>query len=235
MNNDDFARMCKSDVVLLPDYFLDRESFETKRYIDNSKICVLKNVPIPNMTIVMNEIDLQRNVKLVHQDENSACFKVNFLFDGEMNFISRYHVTLDKKCGEILFNDVENGDLLVDDLALRSLLIVISEYLELNQMLLSYPDCFNLEEKVYKKIGKKSKATKHRSRNVVRHYKCYTIRDLPKREKQNQKINRRCLAWSVRGHYRHYKNGKVVFVEQYMKGKKRGEPRYEPKQYKVAQ
>lgn len=30
-----------------------------------------------------------------------------------------------------------------------------------------------------------------------------------------------CLAWDVRGHYRHYKSGKVVFVKSYEKGKER--------------
>ena len=32
---------------------------------------------------------------------------------------------------------------------------------------------------------------------------------------------RRCEAWQVRGHYRHYKNGKVVFVKSYTKGQGR--------------
>lgn len=235
MNNEDFARACKSDIVLLPDYFLDYEPFETRRCVDDSKICVLENIAIPNMTIVMNGIDIQRNVKLVSQDENNAFFKVSFLFDGEMDFISQYHVTIDKKSGSILFEDIENGDLLEGDIAVRSLLIAISEYLELNGMLLSRPDCFDLEEKVYKKSDKKRKASKHGGCNVVRHYKCYTIRDLPKREEHKRKIKRHCLAWSVRGHYRHYKNGKVVFVEQYMKGKKKEAGNYEPKRYKVVQ
>ena len=30
-----------------------------------------------------------------------------------------------------------------------------------------------------------------------------------------------CELWGVRGHYRHYKSGKVVFIEAYQKGKKR--------------
>ena len=30
-----------------------------------------------------------------------------------------------------------------------------------------------------------------------------------------------CTCWTVRGHYRHYKGGKVVFVKNYIKGKDR--------------
>ena len=44
-----------------------------------------------------------------------------------------------------------------------------------------------------------------------------------------REIIRRCEAWSVRGHYRHYKNGKVVFIAPYIKGK----GRVKPKEYKV--
>lgn len=32
-----------------------------------------------------------------------------------------------------------------------------------------------------------------------------------------------CECWGVRGHYRHYKNGKTVFIKAYQKGKKRNE------------
>lgn len=34
-----------------------------------------------------------------------------------------------------------------------------------------------------------------------------------------RKYNRHCEKWGVRGHYRHYKNGKVVFIKPYSKGK----------------
>lgn len=35
----------------------------------------------------------------------------------------------------------------------------------------------------------------------------------------NHKIT--CPCWNVRGHYRHYKNGNVIFVKSYKKGKKK--------------
>ena len=31
-------------------------------------------------------------------------------------------------------------------------------------------------------------------------------------------FSRHCEAWGVRGHYRHYKNGKVIFIKPYVKG-----------------
>ena len=43
----------------------------------------------------------------------------------------------------------------------------------------------------------------------------------------------KCLAWGVSGHYRHLKNGRVIWVKPYVKGKKRNDPEaYSPKIYR---
>jgi len=43
-----------------------------------------------------------------------------------------------------------------------------------------------------------------------------------------------CPCWGVAGHYRHYKNGKTVFIKSYRKGKKRNDPEaYKPKTYEL--
>lgn len=42
-----------------------------------------------------------------------------------------------------------------------------------------------------------------------------------------------CPCWEVRGHYRHYKSGKVVFIPTYKKGKQRDKAEPKPKEYYV--
>lgn len=42
-----------------------------------------------------------------------------------------------------------------------------------------------------------------------------------------------CPCWSVRGHYRHYKSGKVVFIKNYEKGKEKGKKKPKEKIYTV--
>lgn len=42
-----------------------------------------------------------------------------------------------------------------------------------------------------------------------------------------------CPCWSVRGHYRRYKNGNVVFVKSYEKGKGKGKTKPKDKVYTV--
>ena len=53
----------------------------------------------------------------------------------------------------------------------------------------------------------------------------------PKNEKRKNKIN--CPCWSVRGHYRHYKSGKVVFIKNYEKGKEKGKVKPKDKTYTI--
>lgn len=38
---------------------------------------------------------------------------------------------------------------------------------------------------------------------------------------KSKKVHRMTESWSVRGHYRHYKSGKVIFIESFEKGKNR--------------
>lgn len=42
-----------------------------------------------------------------------------------------------------------------------------------------------------------------------------------------------CPCWSVRGHYRRYKNGNVVFIKNYEKGKEKGKTKPKDKAYTV--
>lgn len=42
-----------------------------------------------------------------------------------------------------------------------------------------------------------------------------------------------CPCWSVRGHYRRYKNGNVVFVKSYEKGKEKGKTKPKDKVYTI--
>lgn len=62
----------------------------------------------------------------------------------------------------------------------------------------------------------------------------YLFKDIVKyvgSEKQGLKRKINCDCWQVHGHYRHYKSGKVVFVNPYKKGKKRNDTESKGKKY----
>ena len=69
-----------------------------------------------------------------------------------------------------------------------------------------------------KNRGDTRKETRHaRPRKI---YLCSGIRytTIPAPSEETREFIRRCEAWHVRGHYRHLKNGKVVYVRPHMKG-----------------
>lgn len=51
---------------------------------------------------------------------------------------------------------------------------------------------------------------------------------------QRGKIVRHVQAWTVRGHYRHYRSGKVVYIKPYEKGPEKGNILPEAKEYRAA-
>lgn len=50
---------------------------------------------------------------------------------------------------------------------------------------------------------------------------------------RSKTIHRIAENWSVRGHYRHYKNGKTIFIEGYEKGNKRQEKLQKKTKYEI--
>nr|DAH29656.1 MAG TPA: hypothetical protein [Caudoviricetes sp.] len=50
---------------------------------------------------------------------------------------------------------------------------------------------------------------------------------------KSKKVHRIAESWSVRGHYRHYKSGKVIFIESFEKGKKRKQASQKKIKYKL--
>lgn len=58
----------------------------------------------------------------------------------------------------------------------------------------------------------------------------YSIKDIPKR-KEYKPINRQTESWTVRGHIRRYKSGKVIHVKEHTKGKKNSPMK--PKDYRI--
>lgn len=90
-------------------------------------------------------------------------------------------------------------------------------------------DNFKIEEKRVQKKNFKKKS-KGKGQRKIRLLKSYTlIRTEPIVSHRHGKIT--CPCWGVRGHYRHYKSGKVVFIAAYQKGKDRS--RYTSKEYVV--
>jgi hypothetical protein len=85
------------------------------------------------------------------------------------------------------------------------------------------------EHSVSTKKVKKDKSGKPKSNVRYVPSKVYSIQSIPTSE--DLKRERHTEAWAVRGHPRHYKSGKVVWIKPYVKGDK---DKIEPKEYRVS-
>lgn len=106
-------------------------------------------------------------------------------------------------------------------------------FLMLNEFFLHYKDvAFNIREIECKGPSKKKdyKNSVVETR-VVRLVKQYKLKKNWLAKVERRKAEIRCQAWGVRGHFRHYKDGKVVFIEAYVKGKDRKQ--YQGKVYEL--
>lgn len=96
-------------------------------------------------------------------------------------------------------------------------------------------------DKVYKhKIKKQVDESKKQNKHKRKDDEIYLLDEiveyvnkngLTANSKATHHIN--CPCWSVRGHYRHYKSGKMVFIKNYKKGKNRADKEPESKTYVV--
>lgn len=90
----------------------------------------------------------------------------------------------------------------------------------------------NNRNKIIKESKNKSRNCNKSSKKVYEKKEIYLYDELIEYiSHSNIKHNIKCEAWTVRGHYRHYKSGKVVFIESFKKGKNRNNDIKEDKTY----
>ena len=93
----------------------------------------------------------------------------------------------------------------------------------LNTFMLNYHDvAMDVEERECTHKSEKRKPSEPPTRGVVRLFKTYTLKKAWKSKVARKHHEIHCPAWGVKGHFRHYKSGKVVFVAPYVKGKEKG-------------
>lgn len=107
---------------------------------------------------------------------------------------------------------------------------IVNSFYAINTFMLHYGDVsMEIEEKqAIAPTENRSQKHKKPERNVSRIFKSYKLVKNWS-TKARKKAEFTCEAWGVRGHYRHYKNGKVIFVEAYVKGKEKD--KYKGKEY----
>lgn len=70
-------------------------------------------------------------------------------------------------------------------------------------------------------IVESGKGINKRYKKVINFCTCHYIDDVYIKKNDIRHFLITCPAWGVRGHYRHYQNGKIGYVKPYVKGKER--------------
>ena len=92
----------------------------------------------------------------------------------------------------------------------------------------------------YPRIHKDERISSHRYsqeyRTSTKQNRIYLFSDIVKYVSENYNPSEhhhemQCPCWEVRGHYRHYKSGKTVFVKSFLKGKNKDTAQPMPKTY----
>ena len=85
-------------------------------------------------------------------------------------------------------------------------------------------------KETHQQEGQNRQQRRANKRNSVRLFKSYKlIKNWKSQARKKAEIT--CPAWGVRGHFRHLRNGKVIFVEAYVKGKEKD--KYKGKEYNL--
>ena len=100
--------------------------------------------------------------------------------------------------------------------------IAISFFM-VNAFMLNYQDvATDVEERECLNKSEERKPSEPSARGVVRLFKTYTLKKAWKTSVARKHHEIHCPAWGVKGHFRHYKSGKVVFIAPFVKGKEKG-------------
>ena len=190
---------------------------------------MLKNISIPQLVVHSDDgvyyafTNTDSGLVIEHGNSNEVHFAYAIDFkNGRIGFIPIY---VDQNyfsfmCSTFSFSDYQNY-----------LKEILGLYAVLNDISLNRPSILTAGEiqiTVPKTIKKNGRYKDVMTSVMVKRYQ------LNDKELPNRHNNIVCPCWGVAGHYRHYKNGKVVFIESYRKGKKRNEPEaYQPKNYKL--
>ena len=167
------------------------------------------HAPLPSIVVKVSDIDIQITYK--RNGEELSCKIEHKKYDGVLYVV--FKADVEKKGIFVVSSDMPESKLtrqiLLIYTTVQSLLIEPQHYMKQSKEALP-------NHKTHKQKGKKYKPAQKVT--VYRIIDC----DEPKQKRLERTVKKRewrCLAWGVRGHYRHYKSGKTIFVHAFTKGK----------------
>lgn len=111
-------------------------------------------------------------------------------------------------CSPVNMNDMKYSD-------------VLDIFLAINFFIKHIPSSYQKSERKVEETIEVGKGHNRKYKRVVHLERQFNFEKLNKISKTSIKHTFSCLCWGVRGHFRHLKSGKTVFVKPFKKGKER--------------
>lgn len=97
----------------------------------------------------------------------------------------------------------------------------IEMFLAINYFIKNIPSSYQETKNKVAETIQVGKGNNRKYKQVVHLERTFNFQNLDKMSKTHIKHIFTCLCWGVRGHFRHLKSGKVIFIQPFKKGKER--------------
>ena len=176
----------------------------------------LAELPLPNMSLIIGS----RTYNFATNAREKTITFEHYLFD---NFLCRVELKPN------LY--LENGEV-GTNVRVKFVSPVITDkdmeysefqtmFLAINYFIKHIPSTYHETKKKVEETIEVGKGRNRKYKRVVHLERTFDFEDLDKISKTHLKHIFTCLCWGVRGHLRHYKNGKTIFIQPFKKGKER--------------
>lgn len=210
-----------NDKVILSSEELIKIITSVQEALETNKIAIyelynLNELPLPNVSVVLG----RKTFNFATNKETKTITFENYLLNNML-----YRVALRPKIDD----EGNMVDTAVDVKFISPVLhhkdLPYNEYanifLAINYYIKHIPASYTENKKKVEETIAVGKGNNKKYKRVVHLERSFTFEKLDKMSKTHIKHIFSCLCWGVRGHVRHYKSGKVVFIQPFKKGKER--------------
>lgn len=199
------------------DHYFDNFIFKEFRVISKREdFKVVYKIKINNENII------EVNYRLIKNNSFKEC---NFSFketEGEYKFISTPNGDLVETYIMNILNTNNNftNDEIVNEI-IRTFRAEVDFIIQLKQYVMN--ESYKRTTVTKEIVSRDSKSNDNKkNRKFKNDSPTYLLKDIVEYVSSNHRnIKFTCECWNVRGHFRHYKNGKIVWIDSYEKGKNR--------------
>lgn len=197
---------------------------------------ILDELPLPEFAMAMGVYGKESDVTIEFRKTEGGLTVIGYDFEDkryvQLAIFDPEDPTKSKDIGyeiryaEPTFKNLNNADSLAST--------CYATFVSINWFIKNLPSSYSVSKSKVKDLRKQSRKAKKRNKGHVVYFRTEYQFDLKGRTAKQIAKEIKCLCWGVRGHVRHYKGGKTIFIQPYRKGKMRDNPEYyETKTYKT--